>query len=60
MTKKYARQMPNWFIGMINKFIKYFIVLYINKKSAFIPTHENERIYQVRAVRYRSNFEGNG
>lgn len=52
--------MPNWFIGMINKFIKYFIVLYINKKSAFIPTHENERIYQVRAVRYRSNFEGNG
>ena len=52
--------MPNVFIGMNDKLIKYFNALCIKKKSAFIPSHENERIYQVRTVRYRSNFEGNG
>jgi hypothetical protein len=52
--------MPNGFIGMVNKLFKYFIALYIQKKSAFISTHENERIYQARTVRYRSNIEGNG
>lgn len=52
--------MPNDCMMMIYKFIKYFIDLYIYRISAFIATYENERIYQVMPVRYRSNFEGNG
>lgn len=52
--------MPNGYLVMIYKFIKYFISLYIKNKITFIPTHENERIYQARTVRYRSDIDGNG